>query len=133
MGNRAGNMPTTGPGWYMGEPYVPGGFVDARDEQAQALALVNPWLDALGNEYGILAAHLDQGDEVYDTNTFGYIPTEQQVAAAIAVANMQALAAAGVTEPTQTRSPQLAQLVKSLYQQSAALWQELSVADTEGW
>lgn len=115
----------------FGTPYSVGGFGDAASERAQQLALVNPWLDAVGEEYGILAAGLDAGDETFDTNTFAYIPTESQLAAAVAVANMQALQQAG--DPVQTRSPQLAQLVKSLYQQSAALWQELSVADTEGW
>lgn len=121
----------TAPGNRFGAPYGVGGFVDGKDERAQQLALVNPWITDLGDEYVVLAYHADQGDEVYEPNCFAYIPTEYELAAAVAVLNMQALQQAN--EPLQTRSPQLAQLTQSLYQQAAALWRELAVADTEGW
>lgn len=119
------------PGWRFGAPYAPDGWVDPADERAQQVALITPWLDCQADEYSTLAAHLDQGDEIHEPVTFGWIPTEYQVGAAIAIANMQAIAQ--VEAPVQTRNPTLAQLTQSLYQQSAALWAELSVADTEGW
>lgn len=119
------------PGSLFGAPYAVGGFVDPHDEMAQQLALVNPWLSDQKNLYGVLELGLDQGDEVFEPNTFAYIPTEQQIAAALAVANMQAMLQASA--PVQERTPALRQLTSSLYQQAAALWQELSVADTEGW
>lgn len=121
----------SGPGWFMGTPYVPQGFVDPQDEAAQQLALVNPWLACQSWEYEGVACHLDKGDEAFEPNVYAYIPTEYEVAAAVAVANMQALQQAG--DPVQTRTPALAQLTQSLYQQTAALWQELSAADTGGW
>ena len=120
-----------GPGYRFGAPWVPNGFVDAADERAQAQALINPWLTAQGDEYLILAHHADRGDEVHEPNTFAFIPTEYEFGAALAVLNMQAMQQA--SEPVQTRSPQLAQLTQSLYQQAAALWSDLSAADTEGW
>lgn len=121
------------PGARFGAQYAPNGFVDSQDQRALDLALVNPWLSDQVELYATLAAGLDQGDEVFEPNVFAYIPTEQQVAAAIAVANMQANNATGLSPQSQQTSPRLAQLTQSLYRQAAALWSELSVADTEGW
>ncbi len=110
-------------------PWAPGGFVSAEDEQAEQLALANPYwfqqryLHAAGDT-------LDHGDVTVQPNTFAYIPTETQVAAALADKNMQVMA---TPEPVMDRTPALAQLTKSLYAQAADLWREIAVADTEGW
>lgn len=116
---------------FLGVPYGVGGFVDPMDEQAQQVALDNPWAACQGYALDTMVSGADAGDETFEPNVFGYIPTEYQVAAAIAVANMQALQSA--SDPVETRSPGLAQLTQSLYKQAAGLWQELSVADMEGW
>lgn len=115
----------------FGAPYVPLGYVDPADERAQKAALLNPWLDCQTWEYNSVVGHADQGDESFAPNDFGYIPTESQVAAAIATANMQALQQADY--PVQENTPALRQLANSLYQQTAVLWAELTRADTEGW
>ena len=110
-------------------PWAPGGYVSAEDERAEQLALVNPFWDQ--RRYLHAAGDtLDHGDEVFQPNTFAYIPTEIQVAAALAVMNMQVMT---TPEPVMDRTPALAQLTKSLYAQAADLWREIAAADTEGW
>ena len=110
-------------------PWAPNGAVSAQDEQAQALALVNPWTDQ-GRYLHDAADTLDHGDETHEVNTFAYIPTEIQVAAALAALNMQVMS---TPEPIQQQGPSLAQLSQSLYAQAGQLWQEIAAADTEGW
>ena len=110
-------------------PWAPGGAVSAKDEQAQALALVNPWTEEAHYLYAA-GDTLDHGDEVIEPNTFAYIPTETQVGAAIAALNMQIMSTPG---PVMDSQPSLAQLSKSLYAQASELWQEIAAADTEGW
>lgn len=109
--------------------WEPAGLVSSQDERAMAAALVNPYQD--GQRYlHDLADFADHGDECHEPNTFGYIPTEMQVGAALAALNMQVIATA---EPIQDRTPTLAQLSQSLYSSAADLWREIAVADTEGW
>lgn len=110
-------------------PWAPQGAVSAQDEKAQALALVNPWTDQAA--YLTAAADtLDHGDETHEPNTFAYIPTEMQVAAALAALNMQVMS---TPSPVEQNGPSLAQLSQSLYNQAGQLWQEIAQADTEGW
>ena len=110
-------------------PWAPGGHVSAQDERAEAAALVNPFTD--GRFYlHDLADTADWGDEHHETNTFAYIPTEMQVAAALAALNMQTNA---TITPVQYNDPSLSQLSQSLYAQASQLWQEIAAADTEGW
>lgn len=110
-------------------PWEPDGAVSEADERAQALALVNPYQDQAGYLYAA-GATLDHGDETHEQNVFAYIPTEQQVAAALAVLNMQIMS---TPEPVADRTPSLAQLSKSLYAQASQLWGEIAAADTAGW
>lgn len=118
-------------GDFMGWGYAPNGFINPADERAQHAAMMNPWYESqkfLESELPGLA-----GDEHYQTNTFGWIPTEQQVAAGIAVINMQADVNQG---PYETKSPALAQLIKSLYDNASSLWQTIYRVDAsggEGW
>ena len=116
---------------FLGVPWAVGGFVDPADERAQQAALDNPFAAQQGYLLDTMISGADAGDEVFEPNVFAFIPTEYQVAAAIAAANMQALQTA--SDPVQTQGPGLAQLTQSLYKQAASLWQELSVADMEGW
>lgn len=110
-------------------PWAPSGLVSAEDERAQSVALNNPF--TLGRRYLHDAYDaLDHGDECFEPNTFGLIPTETQVASALAALNMQVMA---TPEPVMDRSPSLAQLTQSLYSQAGDLWAEIAAADTEGW
>jgi hypothetical protein len=110
-------------------PWAPGGYVSAEDERAEQLALANPyWYQRVYLHQA--ADTLDHGDETFQTNTFAYIPTEIQVAAALATMNAQIMA---TPDPVTDRTPALAQLTKSLYAQASDLWREIAAADTEGW
>lgn len=110
-------------------PWAPSGVISEQDEKAQALALETPW--RYQTDYLYAAADtLDHGNESIETNTFAYIPTEIQVAAALATLNMQVMT---TPYPVMDRSPSLAQLSQSLYAQAADLWKEIAAADTEGW
>lgn len=110
-------------------PWGPSGIVNAEDERAMASALNNPY--TYGAQYLHDAAdQLDHGDECHEPNVFGFIPTETQVAAALAALNMQVM---NTPEPVMDRTPTLAQLSQSLYSSAADLWREIAVADTEGW
>ena len=110
-------------------PWAPNGSVSAQDERAQALALVNPWIEEAAYLYDA-ADTLDHGDEVIEPNVFAYIPTEIQVGAALAALNMQVMS---TPDPVQQQGPSLAQLSQSLYAQAGQLWQEIAAADMEGW
>lgn len=110
-------------------PWEPAGLVSSQDERAMAAALNNPY--TLSQRYlHDLADFADHGDECHEPNSFAYIPTEVQVASALAVLNMQVM---NTPEPVADRTPTLAQLSKSLYSSAADLWREIAVADTEGW
>lgn len=110
-------------------PWEPNGAISAEDEQAQAAALVNPWTDQALYLHDAFDT-LDHGDETIEPNVFAYVPTEQQVAAALAVLNMQVMT---TPDPVVDRQPSLAQLSQSMYAQAADLWQEIAAGDTEGW
>jgi len=110
-------------------PWAPGGYVSDDDERAEQLALANPYQFQARYLHNA-ADTLDHGDDLFDPNTFAWIPTEIQVAAALAVLNAQTMA---TPSPVTDRTPGLAQLTKSLYAQAADLWREIAVADTEGW
>lgn len=110
-------------------PWAPGGSVSAEDERAEQLALANPFWSQQRYLHDA-ADTLDQGDDIFQPNVFAYIPTEIQVAAALAAMNMQVMA---TPDPVMDRTPALAQLSKSLYAQASDLWREIAAADTEGW
>lgn len=111
-------------------PWGPSGLASSADEVAiSGAATRNPWAAQMDYLTG-LADSVDQGDEHYEQNTFAYIPTELQVGPALAVINAQINATA---EPIQSNDPTLTQLMRSLYQRSSELWQEIAAADTEGW
>src|SRR5690242_2116625 len=116
--------------------YQPNGFFSPEDEAAQQRALANPWLDCQDDQYTTLAEHRDRGDEVYNPVTFGYIPTEAQLGAAVAFYNMTANAGSLETVGGQAgrNPPKLAALIQSMYQQTANLWRSLAAAeDVAGW
>lgn len=117
-------------GDFMGWGYAPNGFLSAEDERAQHAAMLNPWYESqkfLEAELAGLA-----GDEHYEPNSFGWIPTELQVASAAAMVNNQLDTNQG---PYQTNDPKLSQLIKGLYSSAASLWQDIYKIDAsgEGW
>lgn len=111
-------------------PWGPNGLASAADEVAiTGAATRNPWAEQMNYLTG-LADHADHGSESIEPNVYAYIPTEIQVGAALAMINMQTNA---TPEPIQRNDPALTQLMRSLYTQSNALWQEIAASDTEGW
>ena len=78
----------TGHNEYMGLwDYSPNGFISERDEQAQALAQINPHLSV--QHWANELCFQDKGDEEYNPNPYAYVPTNFQIVSAIEAYNRQ--------------------------------------------
>lgn len=116
---------------FLGVPtWAPGGYVSEADEAAMQRAYQGIQMAGLRYSYGVMFSDDPYaGDEHYGGDAFQYIPTEVQVAAAIAMRNMSE---AGEL-PVQTNDPGMAQLLQSLYQRTAQFWQDIRAASGTGW
>jgi hypothetical protein len=122
--------------------WAPNGFVDPATQAVQIRAARdNIWMPLK------LYAHFDpfpgtyeggyRGDEAFSGETFQYIPTQSQIGAGIAALNMQAAVygrpgGERTSDWPQFGNPAMQQLIKSLYEQAGALWQELRQANAAG-
>jgi hypothetical protein len=118
---------------FLNDPtWAPQGFVSAADEADMYYAAVNRNIRIPGMLYAQnvpFTKDADHGDEVYGGDSFQYIPTETQVAAAVTMANMMT---AGEL-PVQSNDPGMNQLLQSLYQRTADFWNQLRQASGTGW
>jgi hypothetical protein len=113
-------------------PYAPQGFVSEQDEADMYYRSILCNEAVVGLSYAqnvCFSADPYVSDEKYGGDSFQYIPTEVQVASAIALRNM---ATAGEL-PVQNNAPGMTQLLQSLYQRTSEFWQQIRQASGTGW
>lgn len=105
-------------------PWAPNGYVDVQDESQQNYYTRHgPQVVACAYAQNYPFDGRQRGDESYQQNSYGYIPTELEIASAVAIRNMSAL---NGEYPRQGNDPTQNQIIQTLYANTASLWQDVA-------
>lgn len=104
--------------------WEPNGYVSELDELNQNYYTAHG-PQVVANEYSYLFPFngRQNGDEHYKGNQYGYVPTEIEIASAIALRNMSAL---NQEAPYTQNDPAQNQLIQQMYTHTAELWQDIA-------
>ena len=102
--------------------WQPDGFVSEQDAHVQEFYTRTGSLPAIeAYTYGLPYAGRCVAD--FTGNAYGWVPTEYEVGAAIALRNMMEVEGGEI--PVQEMDPQQNQILQNLYAQTAAFWEDL--------
>lgn len=124
------------------QSWAPQGYVDGTDEIVQnrymasgpfSWATQYAWSAPFSPQYGRSGQALVGDTQALQSYEWGYIPTEQQLASAVALQNIGNLVNHGVEIDKQQIDPMQNQLIQAIYRSANSFWQDVRISNGTGW